>query len=100
MMAKRFFYVAAGILFLFVAYSIGPHRADAQSPDSSFVELITDGVHLYAMTSNGDVYLSPDVDAGGLPDWRYWGNIRGGAVNVEGKSWSAIKDGYRKQRVE
>jgi hypothetical protein len=95
MRAKRFFYVCAGLLLLVVAYSIGAHRADAQSGSSTIVA-VTNGYPItnsvFAVAANGAVYISAN---GGNSPWTYSGNIFGGTIQVESKSLSDVKGAYR-----
>ena len=107
---KRFFYVSAGILLLVIAYGIGASRLSAQSGGQfAGIALTSDGT--MAITANGDVYArggspfcyssepgSMRWTASNSPDcgWTNMGNVLGGAVQAEGKSWSGVKDAYRK----
>jgi hypothetical protein len=108
MNAKRFFYVAAGILLLVIAYSIGAHQADAQSGSSQFVGISVDPQNsaTTAITSSGDIYARGDnpycdsqhMQWGGQEGscgWTYMGNVLGGAIAVQSKSMSDVKGAYR-----
>jgi hypothetical protein len=102
MNAKRFFYVAAGILLLVVAYSIGARQVGAQAPDSPFVSITPSpgGIAVFAITAGGDVYTSA-LTVNTPPGYaepagfHYWGNVRGGTVQAQGKSISDVKSAYR-----
>ena len=65
MVAKRFFYVCAGLFLLAGAYALGARSAGAQAPGNSVVACRSDGYLVF--TANGDVYYSQGAspDAGG-----------------------------------
>ena len=116
MNAKRFFHIAAGILMLVIAYSFGSSRVRAQSGGEFTFTGITvnysnEGATV-AITSAGDVYARAAYTAAAFgdpchlmwhelcsapyPGWTYMGNVLGGTIQTEGKSWSAVKGAYRK----
>lgn len=94
-MAKRFFYVCAGIFLLALTYHLGARSAGAQAPGNPVVGC---GVAAYggqfgtvAVTANGDFYVLNNI---GTP--RYNGNIFGTPTSTTTESWGAVKDKYRK----
>ena len=131
--AKRFFYAAAGILLLVIAYSIGARDTRADW-DSSFSGRIVGAYRGIVWTAGGEAWQcgnpgyyrftmfdlpvpasevklftgGPDVynpmlitksdDAWYLSNttWVHVGTFLGGTVQVERKSWSSVKDDYRK----
>ena len=112
MRARSFFYAAAGLFLLVAAYSIGAHRADAQS-GGQFVALTTteySGTTMgyLAITATGDCYGNiariscvpggtPSFDGSpGCSTWGYMGNVLGGSVQVQAKSMSDVKGSYRR----
>jgi hypothetical protein len=111
MNAKRFFYVCAGLFLLVAAYSLGAHRADAQS-GGQFAGISVYAGTTTAITSSGDVYAinaAPSVASGTYCEfgwsppyfgcvntWTYLGNVLGGTVPAAGSTWSGVKGGYRK----
>jgi len=88
-MAKKFFYVCAGILMLVAAYSLGAQRVEAQVGGGDFVALVSAN-GLIAITNNGDVYKS----SAGV-NWSYLDNIRGGAVSSDAPALDEVKALYR-----
>lgn len=96
-MAKRFFYVCAGLFLLAMTYHLGAKSAGAQAGG----EVIGVSSHFYSAglaseyvvaTSSGDVYR---LQTGG--SWQFLGNaLGGGPTPVTTESWGAVKDKYRK----
>jgi len=78
-MAKRFFYVCAGLLCLAIAYHLDARNARATQQPASAVVAFTNAAgycaegQLAVATSNGDVYLSNDCGV----TWRLRGNVFG-----------------------
>ena len=105
MLAKRFFYVCAGLLCLALAYHLGARSAGAQvgSMVSGFSGGTDSNSHcrgtFYVMTDNGDVYGRTMV--GGLcgssaGTLSYIGNFWGGdPVPAQRESFGAMKSRYR-----
>src|SRR3989339_239791 len=73
-MAKRFFYVCAGILMLAAAYHLGATRAESHAPGHSpvgcaaFWDASTDMERIAVATADGDVYWA-DSDSPGGESW-------------------------------
>ena len=93
MLAKRFFYVSAGIFLLALAYHLGAQSAVAQPPANPVVAMSGRGTSglLYAVTANGDVYLQ---DFRGNP-WGLEGNIFSGPTPASQPTWGQVKARYR-----
>ncbi len=90
-MAKKFFFVCAGLLMLVGAYSIGVNSVEAQ--DTSLVAgIATAGTSLYAINTHGDVFKSGIAAV----DWVYTANIYSGiVVNSEAPSLGDLKSQYK-----
>jgi hypothetical protein len=111
-MAKRFFYVAMGILALAAAYHLGATRTGAQS-GGAFAGISVDslGHSTTAITSAGDVYARDGnpvcdhvlgavvwgSDDGSCSGWTYMGNVlTGDPVSAQGDTFGAIKGAFRR----
>ena len=94
-MAKKFFYVCAGLLMLAIAYHLGAGTATAQAPSNSVVAAQggAGGVST-VWTANGDVYVS-DNPASTAPWLRKSNVFSGGATPTAMQSWGALKAKYR-----
>jgi len=92
MLAKRFFFVSAGILCLALAYHFGATSATAQSTGNPVVGMI--GGASAAITANGDVY---ELDGSGnfSGNWHRASNIFGAATGATQRSWGQVKARYR-----
>jgi len=93
-MAKKFFYVCAGILMLALAYHLGASTAGAQAPSNPVVAM-NGGDEV--ITANGDIYIGTDY-SGAVPIiWTRAVNIfAGGApVSTTTRSWGSLKAKYR-----
>jgi len=112
MNAKRFFYVAAGILLLLIAYTVGTHQAEAQGGGQFAGISSTLNGGFVAITSSGDVYMRPaflgcsDGQATWMasnshgctndPGWLYAGNVLGGTIATTPATMSGVKQNYKK----
>ena len=96
-MAKKFFYVCAGLFLLALTYHLGARSATAQSSGNPVVSL--SAVYfaeplMWAVTSNGDVYA--DNGSQGLT-WVRRGNVFGNAPTAaQSATWGQVKSSYRK----
>lgn len=93
-MARKFFYVCAGLLMLAAAYHLGAERAQAQT-GGTFVAMAssTANGYLLTLTATGDVYASTD---GTGNTWHFVRNIvAGGAVSAQPQTWGQLKARYR-----
>jgi len=80
-MARRFFYVCAGLFLLALSYQLGASTATAQAGNPSIVGVawrLTDG-HAYAAASDGSVYATPGYCAG----WTRVGQLPAGETPTE-----------------
>ena len=86
-MARKFFYVCAGLLCLAVAYHFGAQSATAQAPDNPVVA----ATETYAYTTKGDVYHSPDNGF----TWERRGNVFSGPTPAKQETMGSLKARYR-----
>jgi hypothetical protein len=96
-MAKKFFYVCAGILMLALSYHFGAQSVSAQAVGNPVVASIppTNSWYAAVVTANGDVYGS--ISAGGnLATWTHTGNVFTGPTPVQQESFGSLKAKYRK----
>jgi hypothetical protein len=92
-MARKFFYVCAGLLCLAVSYHFGARSAQAQAPGNPVVAYMPPcgsfggGI----VTANGDVYISGDCTT-----WSHSSNVfAGGPVSAKEASWGQLKARYK-----
>jgi len=94
-MAKRFFYVCAGIFFLSLSYHFGARSAVAQGPSNPIIGIAGGNGAWMVVTASGDSYLSNAAVAGG-ECWAHSCNVfAGGPVPTQQQSWGAVKSRYR-----
>ena len=93
MLAKRFFFVSAGILCLALAYHLGASTATAQAPSNPIVAPATTGAFI---TANGDIYESTTGSNIRGP-YVLTANVFGGSppTTVTQQSWGQVKARYR-----
>ena len=97
-MAKRFFYVCAGLLCLTLAYELGARNAIAQvgSPTSGFAAYpVAGGSAFWILTPNGDVYSSGWNFQYGVAGAEFKGNIWGAPTPTQPETWGRLKARYR-----
>lgn len=92
-MAKRFFYVCAGIFLLALSYHFGARSAGAQAPGNPVVAAF--GVNPAVVTANGDVYLGGGGNAGGWTNWTLVSNVFTGPTPAQRTTFGALKAKYR-----
>jgi hypothetical protein len=90
-MARRFFFVSAGLFLLALAYQLGVTTATAQAPSNSVVAVYSGGNPL-AVTANGDCFLASDATGSA---WTRTGNVFAGATPALKQTWSELKARYR-----
>jgi len=98
-MARKFFYICAGMFLLVLSYHLGASTATAQGSGSPVVALVTETTSsfspgtLVAVTADGQCYLA----SGGDPfDFHPRGNVfAGGTTAVHQESWGQLKARYR-----
>ena len=99
-MAKRFFYVCAGMLLLALSYHLGATTATAQAPSNSVVaswESVYGGnTPSIVVTANGDVYAGGQQGQG---PWTHRSNVFAGAPTPAlHESWGQLKSRYAPSR--
>ena len=103
-MARKFFYVCAGLLCLAIAFQLGVRSAGAQA--GATVSGVTFGSgpiggpysnDVWVFTGNGDVYARTMRSSSGPDQLYYYGNFWSGAgpVNVEKHTLGELKAKYR-----
>lgn len=101
-MAKRFFYVCAGLLCLALAYHLGASNASAQYGAQVTGYSCTNASAHFVMTANGDLYLLNATFPGGpLPTSspQLLGNFWAGAPTpVQQETFGSLKVRYRGER--
>ena len=99
-MARKFFYVCAGMLMLALSFHFGFTTATAQAPGNAVVS--TSGVpaggplaiYATAMTANGDFYGTTTGES-----WTLLGNVfSGGPTPTQRESWGQVKSRYAPSR--
>jgi hypothetical protein len=90
-MAKRFFYVCAGMFLLALSYHLGARSAGAQAPGNPVVAVF-DASH-EVITANGDIYAPSTTVCGA---YYHCGSVFGGGpTSAKGESWGMLKARYR-----
>jgi hypothetical protein len=97
-MARKFFYVCAGILMLVAASALRSNNVVAQVSGQpvvglAYVPTVSPG-YLVALTANGDEYRRYLVD-GSTGAWRYYSNVLTGNVSSEASTLGDVKVKYR-----
>jgi hypothetical protein len=85
-MAKKFFFVCAGILLLAISFHFGESRAQAQTPGNPLVGLAYGSSALFAAAANGDVYVW-----NGTAWNRFSSNMFSGPTPTQASSSGALK---------
>lgn len=96
-MARKFFYVCAGMLMLALSYHFGAGTAVAQPPSNPVVGVATNSAGSFlAMTAGGDAFFTPDFGQ----TWYRYGNCFAGTGPTPAlhESWGQVKDRYRGAR--
>ena len=79
-MAKRFFFVCAGILCLAFAYHLGATNATAQAPRGGIKLLETDGAIVWVVTDTDDIYGIDPLKLANVAKGAGWWKFRLDAV--------------------
>lgn len=107
-MAKRFLFIATGILALTAAYHLGAVRTEAQGGGTfSGISVSVQGstANTIAITTTGDVYGrsgGPQCAGGTMIwnvadcDWQYMGSVVSGPTPAESQSFGSVKDMFRR----
>jgi hypothetical protein len=86
-MARKFFYICAGMLMLALSYHFGASTATAQAPSNPVVAVQGDGT---VYTANGDAYGRVNTST-----WALVGNVFGGGPTPAlHESWGQLKSRY------
>ena len=91
MVARRFFYVCAGLLCLAAAYALGAQTAGAQTGTRTIVSVCGGAQTSLAMTGEGDAFVSYDFGA----TWGFRGNVFGGPTSAEPSTLGQVKARWR-----
>lgn len=98
-MAKKFFYVCAGVFLLALSYHLGAESAKAQgpTPGAQFGFAVDASNNMYVMTDDGNVFLRMHNGINGLagpvyPMGNFWA---GGPTPAKQESWGTVKQRYR-----
>jgi hypothetical protein len=96
-MAKRFFYVCAGLLCLTLVYHLGARSATAQAPGNPIVTMAAQNGGWGVVTANGDFYISGSPNGG---TWTLGSNVFGGSPTptTTQESFGSLKVRYRGER--
>lgn len=97
-MARKFFYVCAGMLMLALSYHFGFTTASAQAPGNPVVAIAhaSGSTNVIAVTSGGDAYTTPDYGV----TWYHTGNVfSGGPVPTQRETWGQLKSRYAPDRT-
>ena len=100
-MAKRFFFVCAGLFLLALSYHLGARSATAQAGATGFAFSVS-GPIACVMTPNGDVYarytgnVAQPGTLDAAPPAARLGNFWGGATGAQPQTWGQVKDRYHK----
>jgi hypothetical protein len=95
-MARKFFFVCAGLLCLAIAYHPGATSATAQAPGNPVATGFFNGSAGggVVVTTNGDVYVTPV--ANNFANWVLTGNVfAGGPTPAKAESFGSVKVRYR-----
>ena len=93
-MARKFFFVCAGLLCLAIAFHLGATTAGAQAPSNSVVAATENGYLVF--TANGDYYYSQSASPEGGGHFVHIGNLfSGGSVNVQKGTLGELKARFR-----
>ena len=93
-MARKFFYVCAGMLMLALSYHLGANTATAQAPGNPVVATFIEGNAV--VTASGDVYQSSN---GVIGPWTLMSNtFSGGPTPARQQTWGQLKSRYAPNR--
>ena len=91
-MAKRFFYVCAGLLMLALSYHLGARSAGAQAPGNPVAGVAHDaGSALFVVTANGDTYVSLEGTG-----WQRKDNVFSAPTPAQPTTFGALKARFRR----
>ncbi len=91
-MAKKFFYVCAGLLMLAFAYHLGVRNAQAQVAGEIIAAHEVSGDHIFVLLANGDAFQCMLTDRYLNSTRIYMGNVYGGGpTSSTQSSWGSVK---------
>lgn len=97
-MARKFFYVCAGMLMLALSFYFGAQSAAAQAGGREIVAVSTEGGSHYVYTSTGDCYRWIPAETVTPTPAQFMRNVwdgQGPTTNVR-QSWGEVKQRYAK----
>lgn len=80
MLAKRFFYVCAGILCLALAYHLGSTNAAAQAGAGHIRQIETEGDNVWVVTDSDDIYSINENTAATVASGKGWKKFQLGVL--------------------
>jgi hypothetical protein len=92
-MARKFFYVCAGMLMLALSFHFGFTTASAQAPGNPVVAMPVPDI---AVTANGDLYQGTNPSGNAPTTWTWKANIFSGSAPVQTQraTWGQVKARY------
>jgi hypothetical protein len=94
-MARKFFYVCAGLFLLTLTYHLGARSATAQAPGNPIVAVIPGTCPentSVVVTANGDLWGANYCAS----SWTHIGNVfSGGPTPAKQETWGGLKARYR-----
>jgi hypothetical protein len=96
-MARKFFYIAAGMLMLALSYHFGASTASAQAPGNPVVAAFAGP---YVVTANGDVYAGGGGTGSNYASWALVANVfSGGPTPALHESWGQMSPATTPRRA-
>jgi hypothetical protein len=97
-MARKFFYVCAGMFLLALSYHFGAATAIAQGPGNPVVAAgemtFSNSTSNFVITSSGELYTTASNSPG--TSWVHLGNVfAGGPTPAVHESWGQVKARYQ-----
>jgi hypothetical protein len=91
-MARKFFYICAGMFLLALSFHLGFTTASAQAPGNPVVS----GIQIpFVVTANGDVYAGGGGSGNDWHNWAFVANVFGGGPTPAlHESWGQVKARY------
>jgi hypothetical protein len=92
-MARKFFYICAGMLMLALSYDLGASTAAAQAPGNPVVAVFNTSS---LVTANGDIYEGSNSNGAVFLNWTLRTNVfsGGGPTPALHQSWGQVKARY------
>lgn len=101
-MARKFFYICAGMVMLALSYDLGANTATAQGPGNPVVAAgemtFSNSTSNFVITSSGDLFTAASNSPG--TSWVHLGNVfTGASTPALHESWGQVKARYRSAPV-